>query len=171
MDILKEGLKYNERNTDLLYRLGIVLDKLKRNEECIEKMEMIIKINPKHADALNYIGYTYADKGIYLDRALELIEMALEYKPNSGYIMDSLGWVYFRKGQYDKALEELKRAAELTPEDPTINEHLGDVYFKKKDYEKALKNYKRALSLENADHERLKGKIKDVMEYLKGNAP
>jgi tetratricopeptide (TPR) repeat protein len=171
MDILKEGLKYNERNTGLLYRLGVVLDKLKRNEECLEQMQMVIKIDPKHADALNYIGYTYADKGIYLDRALELIERAIRYKPNSGYIIDSLGWVYFRKGQYDKALEELKRAVELSPEDPTINEHLGDVYFKKKDYGRALKIYKRALSIENADSERLNGKIKDVMERLKGNGP
>ena len=171
MDILKEGLKYNERNTDLLYRLGIVLDKLKRNEECLEQMQMVIEIDPKHADALNYIGYTYADKGIYLDKALELIERAIRYKPNSGYIIDSLGWVYFRKGQYDKALEELKRAVELSPEDSTINEHLGDVYFKKRDYGKALKIYKRALSIENADNERLNGKIKDVMERLKGNGP
>ncbi len=171
MDSLKEGLKHNLRNTDLLYRLGIVLDKLKRNKECLEQMEMVIKINPSHADALNYIGYSYADKGIYLDRALELIEKALRYKPNSGYITDSLGWVYFRKGQYEKALEELNKAVELSPEDPTINEHLGDVYFKKEDYEKALKVYKRALSLENADYERLKGKIKDAMGRLKGNVP
>jgi tetratricopeptide (TPR) repeat protein len=171
MDILKEGLKYNEKNTGLLYRLGIVLDKLKRNEECIQQMEMVIKINPKHADALNYIGYTYADKGIYLDKAQELIKRALQYKPKSGYIIDSLGWVYFRKGLYDKALIELKRAIELAPEDPAINEHLGDVYFKKKDYEKALKIYKKALSLMNANHETLNKKIKDVMEHLKGNVP
>ena len=134
-------------------------------------MEMVIEIDPRHADALNYIGYTYADKGIYLDRALGLIERAIKYKPNSGYIVDSLGWVYFRKGQYDRALEELKRAITLCPEDPTINEHLGDVYFRKEDYGKALNSYKQALSLENADHERLKGKINEVMERLKGNVP
>ncbi|MFB0533266.1 MAG: tetratricopeptide repeat protein, partial [Desulfatiglandales bacterium] len=171
MDILKEGLKYNERNTELLYRLGVVLDKLKRNKECLERMEMVIKINPKHADALNYIGYTYADKGIYLDRALELVERAIKYKPDSGYIIDSLGWIYFRKGQYDRALEELKKAVALCPEDPTINEHLGDVYVKRSDYGEAFKIYKRALSLKNADEERLKAKIKDVMEHLKGNVP
>jgi len=171
VDTLKEGLTFNERNTGLHYRLGIVLDKLKRNKECIEQMEIVIKINPKHADALNYIGYTYADKGIYLDKALELIERAIQYKPNSGYIIDSLGWVYFRKGQYDKALRELKRAVELVPEDPTINEHLGDVYFRRKDYSEALKIYRKALSLKNADRERLERKINDVTEHLKGNLP
>ncbi len=171
VDILKEGIRYNARNTDLFYRLGVVLDKLKRNEECLEQMEMVIKIDPQHADALNYIGYTYAVEGIHLDRALELIERAIKYRPDSGYIIDSLGWVYFRKGQYDKALEELKRAIVLSPEDPTIHEHLGDVYFKKKDYGKALQIYEKALSLKNVDHEKLKGKIKDVMEHLKGTVP
>jgi tetratricopeptide (TPR) repeat protein len=171
MDILKEGLKSNKRNTGLLYRLGIVLDKLKKSEECIQQMEMVIKIDPKHADALNYIGYTYADKGIYLDKAEELIKKALQFKPKSGYIIDSLGWVYFRKGLYDKALIELKRAIELAPEDPAINEHLGDVYFKKKEHEEALKIYKKALSLKNANQENLNRKIKDVMEHLKGNVP
>ncbi len=168
VSVLKEGLAHNERDTDILYRMGIVLDKLKRNKECLEQMEMILTIDPKHADALNYIGYTYADKGIQLDRAQELIERAVKHKPNSGYIIDSLGWVYFRKGLYDKALIELKRAMELTPEDPVINEHLGDVYFKKEHYERALESYERALALENADKERLKEKIRDVTEHLKG---
>ena len=171
MNILKEGLKSNDKNTGLHYRLGVVLDKLKRSEECIQQMEMVIKINPEHADALNYIGYTYADKGIYLDRAEELIKKALQFKPKSGYIIDSLGWVYFQKGLYDKALIEIKRAIELAPEDPAINEHLGDVYFNKKEYEEALKIYKKARALKNANQETLDKKIKDVMEHLKGNAP
>lgn len=166
--VLKEGLAHNERDTDVLYRMGIVLGKLKRHEECLEQMEMILTIDPKHADALNYIGYSYADKGIQLDRAQELIERAIKYKPNSGYIIDSLGWVYFRKGLYDRALIELKRAMELIPEDPVISEHLGDVYVKKEHYEWALEHYERALALENADKERLKKKIRDVTEHLKG---
>jgi len=167
VDVLKEGLAHNEQDTDILYRTGIVLDKMQRNKECLEQMEMILTIDPKHADALNYIGYTYADKGIQLDRAQELIERAAKYKPNSGYIIDSLGWVYFRKGLYDKALIELKRAVELTPEDPVINEHLGDVYVKKGLYERALESYQRALTLESADKEKLNEKIRDVSEHLK----
>jgi tetratricopeptide (TPR) repeat protein len=171
LSVLEEGLEYNQKDTGLLYRTGIVLDRLERNEECLKHMELIIEIDPKHADALNYIGYTYADKGIHLDRAQDLIERAIQYKPNSGYIIDSLGWVYFRKGLYDKALIELKRAVELTPGDPTIHEHLGDVYFKREEYEKALGVYKKTIALENADQERLRNKIKDVMEHLEGIVP
>ncbi len=170
MSVLKEGLTHDARDTGLLYRMGIVLDRLKRNKECLEHMEIILTIDPTHADALNYIGYTYADKGIHLDRAQEFIEKALKYKPDSGYIIDSLGWVYFQKGLYDRALIELKRAVKLTPEDPVINEHLGDVYTKVKQYERALETYNRALVLENADQEKLKQKIKGVIEHLKGES-
>ena len=171
LDVLREGLEYNKENTDLLYRFGVVLDKLERNAECLEHMEMVIKIDPHHADALNYIGYTYADKGVYLDKALELIQKALKYKPKSGYIIDSLGWVYFKKGLYDEALVELKKAVELAPEDPAINEHLGDVYLKKREYDNALKVFKKTLSLKNSNQERLKSKINTVIEHMKGALP
>jgi len=170
LNVLNEGLAYDAKDTDLLYRTGIVLDKLERNKECLEHMEKILTIDPTHADALNYIGYTYADQGIHLDKAQELIEKALKYKPESGYILDSLGWVYFRKGLYDKALIKLNRAVELTPDDPVINEHLGDVYAKKEHYERALERYEKALSLEHADKQRLKEKIKHISEHLKGKA-
>ena len=171
VDVLREGLQYNNENTDLCYRLGILLGKLKRLEESIKQMEIVIKIDPRHADALNYIGYTYADENVHLDRALELIEKAIKYKPNSGYIIDSLGWVYFRKGLYDKALTELKKAVGLAPHDPAIAEHLGDVYYKKQEYGNALKAYEKAISLESAETERLEGKIKDVSEQLKSGSP
>ena len=171
IDVLREGLQYNNENIDLYYRLGILLGKLKRIEESIKQMETVIKIDPRHADALNYIGYTYADENVHLDRALELIEKAIKYKPNSGYIIDSLGWVYFRKGLYDQALTELKKAIELAPHDPAIAEHLGDVYYKKHDYGNALKAYEKAISLENAEPERLQGKIKDAREQLNSRSP
>jgi len=166
IDALREGLQHNNENTDLYYRLGIILGKLKRTDESIKQMEMVIEIDPRHADALNYIGYTYADENIHLDQALELIEKAIKYKPNSGYIIDSLGWVYFRKGLYDKALAELKKAVELAPHDPAIAEHLGDVYYKKQEYGNALKAYEKAISLENAEVERLQGKIENTRKQL-----
>ena len=171
INVLREGLQYNSENIDLYYRLGILLGKSKRMEESIKQMEIVIKIDPRHADALNYIGYTYADENVHLDRALEFIEKAIQYKPNSGYIINSLGWVYFRKGLYDKALTELKRAVELAPQDPAIAEHLGDVYYKKQEYGNALKAYEKAISLKNAETERLQGKIKDASEQLKSGSP
>lgn len=170
-DTLEDGLKYNENNVDLLFRLGVVLDKLDENEECIKYMDMVIKIEPNHAEALNYIGYTYADKGIHLDRAQELIEKAIKNRPNAGFIIDSLGWLYFKKGYYNKAIMELKKAMKLTPEDASISEHLGDVYFKISDFMNALKIYKSTLSLKNAEKDRINKKIKDTEKQLNGDNP
>ena len=130
-------------------------------------MRRILELNPNHADALNYIGYTYAEQGIKLDKAMELIQKALKLKPESGYIIDSLGWVYYKKGSYDKAIHYLEKAANLTKDDPTINEHLGDAYLKKKEYKKALLYYEKALFLKHPKEKQLKEKITGVKELLK----
>ena len=97
--------------------------------------------------ALNYLGYTYAERGTNLDEAEDLIKRALKFRPNDGYILDSLGWVYFKKKKFDEALIELEKAWKLAPNDPVIGEHLGDVYVKKNLWEKALKVYRRILEL------------------------
>jgi tetratricopeptide (TPR) repeat protein len=94
----------------------------------VKYLKKVIEINPKHADALNYLGYSYAERGINLEEAQSLIRRALELKPDSGYIMDSLGWAYFKLGKYDEALKHLLRAAELVKDDPLVLEHIGDVY-------------------------------------------
>jgi len=96
-----------------------------------------------------------------------MIQKAMKIKPNSGYIIDSLGWVYYQKGQYDDALNSLEKAFALIPHDPTIAEHLGDVYLIKKDYPKSIEMYKKALSLKHHQEDKIKDKIKEVNELLK----
>jgi len=167
IEVIREALKLEDKNIDLLFRLGVLLDKKDDKEASIEQMRKILEINPDHADSLNYIGYTYAEQEIRLDEALGLIQRALKIKPDSGYIMDSLGWVYFKKGAYDEAVLHLEKAAELTPDDPTINEHLGDAYGKKHNYQKALQFYEKALSLKPAQEKQLKEKIAEMKELLK----
>ena len=164
---IREGLKLDDRNIDLIFRLGILLDKTGAKDASIEQMQKVLRIDPNHADALNYIGYTYAEQGIRLDEAMALIKKALGIRPESGYIMDSLGWVYYKKGDYDKAIRHLENAVKLTPDDPTINEHLGDAYLKMKDYKNALTYYQKALSLGSPMEKQLKEKIMDVEELLK----
>jgi tetratricopeptide (TPR) repeat protein len=130
-------------------------------------MKRILALNPEHADALNYIGYTYAEQGIHLDKAMDLIQKAMQIKPNSGYITDSLGWVYYQKKQYDEAVHYLEEAAKLTPDDPTINEHLGDAYLKKGKYREAVERYKRALSLDHPDEDKIREKLSAAERLLK----
>jgi tetratricopeptide (TPR) repeat protein len=167
MAVVKEGLEQHSRNVDLIFRRGVILDKKGDKEGCIQQMRSVLEIEPDHAEALNYIGYTYAEQGVRLDEALSLIEKASKLRPDSGYIFDSLGWVYYQKGQYDDAIRYLEKAAVLTPDDPTINEHLGDAYFKNERYEESLKRYKKALSLDHPEKEKVMKKAEEVERRLK----
>jgi len=111
---------------------------------------------------LNYLGYTYAEMGENLDEAERLIRAALDEKPDDGYITDSLGWVYFKKGLFNKAVKYLEKAVILVPDDPIILEHMGDAYFKISHKEKALQFYKRSLSKKKKDKEHLEKKIQEL---------
>ncbi len=146
MALLKEALKGSSDNTSLLFRLGAVQDKAGLNTDSINTMKKILEIDPKDASALNYIGYTYADQGIKLDEALDLIKKANEIKPGDGYITDSLGWVYFKKGDFQNAILHLKNAAEITNYETIISDHLGDAYLENNQLKDALETYKKAIA-------------------------
>ncbi len=87
-------------------------------------------LNPDQPQVLNYLGYSWVDQGMNLDRALEMIQKAVAASPNDGYIIDSLGWAYYRLGRYDEAVTQLEQAVKLRPNDPEINDHLGDAYWR-----------------------------------------
>ena len=124
-------------------------------------MKKAIELNPKNAAALNYLGYTWAEMGVQLDDAEDLIQRALRIQPDDGFYIDSLGWVYYQKGDYPKAVEYLERAVEITVDDPTIIEHLGDAYEKAGRPDRALIRYRAALKLtkETDQNKRLRDKI------------
>ncbi|GAI73865.1 unnamed protein product, partial [marine sediment metagenome] len=146
-ETLKEGLQFSPRSVDIHYKLGILYEETDRFKESIKEMEEILKIEPESAEALNFIGYSYADRGIKLEQAEKMIKKALKLKPGDGYITDSLGWVYLKQNKLDLAIEYLKKASDLLPDDPTIAEHLGDAYAKAGRVKDALKTYKQVLKL------------------------
>lgn len=168
VSVLKSALSVDENNTRIHYRLGVIYDKAGNKQESINSMKKVIEIEPANANALNYLGYTYADLGTNLDEAERLITEALRFKPEDGYIIDSLGWLYYQRGNYEKALEYLTKAGSRVKNDPTIFEHLGDVYTKLKDTEKASENYKKSLELYKDDTS--KDRIKDKLNGLKKQA-
>ena len=88
-----------------------------------------LDLNPNQPQVLNYLGYSWVDKGMNLTRALDMIQKAVQASPNDGYIIDSLGWAYYRLGRYADAVTQLEQAATLRPNDPEINDHLGDAYW------------------------------------------
>ena len=130
------------------FRLGILYDKQGKRPLSIERMKKVVRLNPKDAQAHNYLGYTYAEMGVNLDEGLEHIKKALEIRPDDGFFIDSLGWVYYQMKRYDEAIRYLEKAAELVHDDPTILEHLGDAYLARRDFRLALKNYKKARTLD-----------------------
>ena len=111
---------------------------------------------------MNYLGYSLIEKNSNLEEALDMIERAVKASPDSGYIVDSLGWGYYKLGRYKKALPNLERAAELMPIDPIINDHLGDVYWMVGRKTEAEFQWRRALSFdpEEEDVDRIKKKLK-----------
>ena len=151
-------------NARLHFALGALYDESKDKDKTIEHMRKAIELNPEYAEALNYLGYTYADMDVELDQAEQLIIRALEIEPNDGFYIDSLGWVYYRKGDYRRAIEQLEKAVRLVVDDPVIIEHLGDAYLEDGRPDEALRSYRRAL--ESADEEeqveRIRSKIGDI---------
>ncbi|MBW2411882.1 MAG: tetratricopeptide repeat protein [Deltaproteobacteria bacterium] len=159
---IRQAIEIEPDNPRYYFRLGVVYDKDNRKQESMDTMRKVIELDPKHANAMNYLGYTYADLGQNLDEAERLIKEALKYKPNDGYITDSLGWVYYKKGQFDKAIKYLKRAVELVPNDPIMLEHMGDAYLKLNDKPNALKYYRKSLEIKDKDKEALQEKIRKL---------
>lgn len=89
-----------------------------------------LELNPGQPQVLNYLGYSWVDKGMNLTEALEMIREAVNARPMDGYIVDSLGWAYFKLGRIEDAVKTLEQAVRLQPNDPEINDHLGDAYWK-----------------------------------------
>jgi tetratricopeptide (TPR) repeat protein len=96
-----------------------------------------LTVSPDDAFTLNYLGYWWADEGRNLDEAIKLIEKAVELRPESGYFVDSLGWVHYKLGNYPVAVELLEKATTLEPADPVIFDHLGDAYWRLNRYAEA----------------------------------
>ena len=166
IDILNKGLSLYPENAEMLFRSGIVYDKWGNKDQSIRIMQQVINLEPDNATALNYLGYTYAELGIELDLAELLIKKAMALNPDDGYITDSLGWVYYRKGNYPKAIDYLERAVELSSHDPVIAEHLGDAYLKASMPLKALAAYKMALKKATENKTSITHKIKALEQKI-----
>ncbi len=117
-------------NWVLFYYRGICNERSKRWPQAEADLKKALELYPDQPHVLNYLGYSWIDQGINLDEGMKMITRAVEQRPDDGYIVDSLGWAYFRIGNYEEAVKNLDRAVELRPDDPTINDHLGDAYWK-----------------------------------------
>ena len=154
--LLKQAAAGRPRDETIRYALGVAYEKAGDRDAAVGTMQELIAMSPDHADALNFVGYSFAERGVRLDEAEKLVGRALELKPGNGFFMDSLAWVYFQKGDYVRAVGLLEKADAASDGDPTILEHLGDAYRRAgrpADAEKAWRRALRALR-EGAEPER-----------------
>lgn len=112
------------------YYRGICEERSKQWSKAEADMRKALDMQPEQPHVLNYLGYSWIDQGINLDEGMKMIKRAVDQRPDDGYIVDSLGWAYYRIGNYEDAVKNLERAIDLKPEDPTINDHLGDAYWR-----------------------------------------
>lgn len=115
---------------NIFYQRGIAYERIKEWPKAEPNFRKALELYPNQPQVLNYLGYSWVDMGANLKEALDMIKKAAELRPSDGYIVDSLGWAYYKLGRYDDAVREMERAVQLKPEDPVLNDHLGDVYWR-----------------------------------------
>jgi tetratricopeptide (TPR) repeat protein len=134
-----------------LFSRGTALERLGRWPEAEADLQAALKQRPDEPELLNYLGYSWIDRGQHLTEALAMVQKAVAADPRSGAMVDSLGWAYYRLGDYKKAVEKLEEAVELEAGDPEINNHLGDAYWKVGRKQEAEFQWRRVLTLKPDD--------------------
>lgn len=162
--LLRETARNRPDDADVQFALGSAYERSGDKKHAEEVFLQLLDKHPDNAATLNYLGYMWADNGINLDRAADMLIRAVRQEPRNGAYVDSLGWVYFRQGKLDLAEKYLTDAAHLLPRDATVHEHLGDVFAKRGDLHRALDLYREALTLEPEakDEAKLKSKIAEL---------
>lgn len=115
---------------NIFYQRGIAYERIKEWPKAEPNFRKALELFPNQPQVLNYLGYSWIDMDMNLEEGLELIRKAVDLRPSDGYIVDSLGWAYYKLGRYEEAVIELERAVSLRPEDPVLNDHLGDAYWR-----------------------------------------
>ncbi len=185
VSLLEGMLDGSPADADVYYQLGVHYGTAQRSDEALEYMERVLELDPDNANALNYIGYTWAERGENLEEAEALIRRALEIAPDDGYITDSLGWVYYKMAEslfaasrrdeglklLEQAQTQLLQAAELTGGDSVVSEHLGDVLLLRGDKRGALDYYEEAAGMEVRESEQpqLREKLQRLRRDLGGD--
>lgn len=146
--------KPDEKYWPVYFGRGICLERIKQWPRAEADMKKALELSPDQPYVLNYLGYTWIDQGMHLDEGMKMLKRATELRPDDGAITDSVGWAYYRLGQYDEAVKWLERASEQKGDDATVVEHLGDAYWHVGRHREARFEWQRALN-QNPDKDRL----------------
>ena len=154
------------RHWTFFYFRGIALERSKDWPRAEADFLKALDLEPEQPYVMNYLAYSWVEQKAHLDEAQDMLIRAVELRPNDGFIVDSLGWVYYRLENFEKAVEYLEKAVELRPQDPVINDHLGDAYWRVGREQEARFQWRRALSLEPEEDQvpTIEAKIEDGLE-------
>jgi len=153
-------LKLSPKNADVLFLLGTLHLDLGERPKAMDYFMRALKVDPEHDGSLNSLGYLYAEDGIQLQVAEEMVSRAIKLDPENGAYWDSLGWIYYKQGEYEKALSTFE-AADTYLKDPVIYEHIGDAYYMLNQYEEAKKYWEFSLDM-LPDQQRVLQKIEKL---------
>ena len=161
LERVKEEKSFND---DHRFYLASLFEKEEEFGKATEIIEEVLDRDPKNAHAWNFLGYSLIERNEKLDEAFKFISKAIELSPQDGYIRDSLGWYYYKKGDLENALKELKLAVKLVPDDVSINKHMAIVFTNMKNFNKAKMYLKRALEVAQTESEKkeLNNALKDI---------
>jgi tetratricopeptide (TPR) repeat protein len=153
--------KPEPKHWSFFYSRGTCYERIKKWSLAEADLQRALELSPDQPLALNYLGYSWIDQGRNLKQGMVLIEKAVRQKRDDGYIVDSLGWAYYRLGNYKEAVKHLERAVELRPEDPVLNDHLGDAFWRVGREREARFQWEQALTLkpEPEDAEKIQRKL------------
>ncbi|MBT3183858.1 MAG: tetratricopeptide repeat protein, partial [Nitrospina sp.] len=179
IEYMGKALALSPQKDSYYFELGALMEKAGDYKGAMENMRLAIELNPLHSNAHNFLGYMYALEGYDLDQALVHLKKALTTQPRNGYFLDSLGWIYFKKGESEKALAQIQKAMIYTDPDPVLYDHLGDILFSLKNYDEASGAWQNSLFLtvnpkgdlggELPDPKTLKNKIDKARNLLQQN--
>ena len=161
-DLLESAVKKHGKNAQLRFFLGSIYDRLGHQKETIEQMKEDLAIDENHIQAMNYLAYIYAETDSNLEEAEALALKALKTNPEDGYILDTVGWVYYKQGKIQIAIQYLEAAHKLKQDESIIAEHLGDAYYKYELNSKAKQMYLMAVQFEEDKEKVAKIKAKIV---------
>ncbi len=164
VEMLGPYVKDNPKSLRALFLFGAANERSGRRPEAVAAFRSLLELDPTFPEALNYLGYMFAEQGENLEEAEELILKAVRTEQENGAFVDSLGWVYFQMGRFEEARLHLERAVRLMPGDGTVFEHLGDAYLALGLEGDAREAYLRALELEDTDQEKVRGKLAPLAE-------
>lgn len=158
--VLEKANKKFPKSAQVKYYLGSLYDRVNKKEKSMELMRGVLEIESDHVQALNFLAFTMAEQSKNLDEAEKLALRANELQPNDAYIMDTVGWIYFKRGQVEEAIRYLEAAHRLKPDEAIVAEHLGDAYYMFELADKAKEMYLKAVAVEKDETRKAEIKVK-----------